>query len=576
MNINSLIRKLMSYIIIIVVVAAGNEGDMGIFSIGQPSTASNAFSVASVDNGFHPVKELTATGIERSITYSSDNDEALKDGAIVVGDKNPSSTSQGCTAASIDPAVKGKIALIQRGSCNFADKANNAAAAGAVGVAIYNNVEGPFAASVPGVNVPVISLTNADGKELLDAIKKGEVVLKFNKKGSLQPIDTVGTVSSFSSLGASAELYLKPNIAGIGGNVYSTLPRYHKSWGMMSGTSMACPYVAGSIALYLNSEGKSDQSVQYINEHFQNYASPTKVFKSTDIDSPVRQGAGLIQVYDTILQKSHVTPAQISFNDTSSTNYKTHTITVTNHGSDIISYEVVNDVSTAISPYDVKKSGYTPLEPVKNSVAAAKLRFSTKSFKLGPGKSTQIKVTVTPPNTDPKDHVFYGGFIRIKSNQQDKAKDLKVPYFGVVGVQKTLPIFDKGFPTIIDLQDKEYSQKDTFIYDRSKKDSFPVIVLRLLTPSAKIKAELVDAKTNKVLGEFVYGLNYLGRNFLVEGYQFTQLIWDGTFIPPAATKRSTAPAGTYFLRFTALKSLGNPKDTKDWETWTSGPIALKN
>jgi hypothetical protein len=347
----------------------------------------------------------------------------------------------------------------------------------------------------------------------------------------------------------------------------------------MSGTSMSAPYVAGSVALYLKSQGKSRKSIHFINEHFQNYAKPVNVFKSSAIDTPLRQGAGLVQVYDTILQKSHITPAQISFNDTATTKYRTKTLTITNRGSKTISYEVVNDVSTAISPYDVKKSGYTPLEPVKNSVAAAKLRFSTKSFKLAPGKSKKIKVTVTPPKTNPKDHVFYGGYIRVKSKQQGNGKDLKVPYFGVVGVQKTLPIFDKGFPTIIDVQSKEYGHKDTFIYDRSKTNSFPVAVLRLLTPTAKIKAELVEYKSKKVIGEFFAGLEYIGRNFLTGDQQFYQYAWDGTYVPasiPGAAIPVPAVSGTYQFRFSALKNLGNRKDKKDWETWTSGPIVVKN
>jgi hypothetical protein len=342
---------------------------------------------------------------------------------------------------------------------------------------------------------------------------------------------------------------------------------------------MSAPYVAGSVALYLNSEGKSRKPITFVNEHFQNYAKPVNVYKSSAIDSPVRQGAGLIQVYDTILQKSHITPGQISFNDTTTTKYRTKTLTITNRGSKTISYEVVNDVSTAISPYDVKNSGYTPLEPAKNSVAAAKLRFSTKSFKLAPGKSKKITVTVTPPKTNPKDHVFYGGYVHIKSKQQGNGKDLKVPYFGVVGVQKTLPIFDKGFPTIIDTKSKEYSPKDTFTYDRSKSDTFPITVLRLLTPSAKIKAELIDVKTKKVIGEFLSGLEYVGRNFLTGKTQFTQLAWDGTYVPASISGASIpipAVSGTYQFRFSALKNLGNPKDKKDWESWTSGPIVVKN
>lgn len=53
------------------------------------------------------------------------------------GDEDNSSTS-GCEPADFSSFPVGNIALIQRGSCTFQDKANNAVAAGAAGVLIFN------------------------------------------------------------------------------------------------------------------------------------------------------------------------------------------------------------------------------------------------------------------------------------------------------------------------------------------------------------------------------------------------------------------------------------------------------
>lgn len=88
--------------------------------------------------------------------------------AVEVGGTN----TDGCTPFSNAGAVSGKIALIERGLCGFAQKVRNAGDAGAVGAIIYNNAANANAAP-PGmaddgingtfVTIPSVSIRRADG-----------------------------------------------------------------------------------------------------------------------------------------------------------------------------------------------------------------------------------------------------------------------------------------------------------------------------------------------------------------------------------------------------------------------------
>jgi hypothetical protein len=59
-------------------------------------------------------------------------------GGIIIPPTTTPSSSSGCTAADFTGFVPGRIALIQRGGCNFGVKVLNAQAAGATGVVIFN------------------------------------------------------------------------------------------------------------------------------------------------------------------------------------------------------------------------------------------------------------------------------------------------------------------------------------------------------------------------------------------------------------------------------------------------------
>ncbi|KAJ5512474.1 hypothetical protein N7463_002026 [Penicillium fimorum] len=96
----------------------------------------------------------------------------------------------GCAAADYPADVAGKVALVQRGDCTFADKSVVGAAAKAAAIIVYNNEEGPLSGTLGGVTsdlgpyAAIAGITDVDGKTLLDAAAKGpvNVVYKLDSK----------------------------------------------------------------------------------------------------------------------------------------------------------------------------------------------------------------------------------------------------------------------------------------------------------------------------------------------------------------------------------------------------------
>ena len=66
-----------------------------------------------------------------------------------------------------DSGLSGKIALAERGLIPFREKADNIAAAGALGAVIYNNETGNFRGNLGGSSeIPVVSVSQEDGDRL--------------------------------------------------------------------------------------------------------------------------------------------------------------------------------------------------------------------------------------------------------------------------------------------------------------------------------------------------------------------------------------------------------------------------
>ncbi|MBP2704017.1 M28 family peptidase [Microbispora sp. RL4-1S] len=117
----------------------------------------------------------SAVGDFATMTYSGSGDVTATvrnvDLTLPPGPTANSSTS-GCEASDFASFTAGDIALLQRGTCSFQVKAENAQAAGAAGAIIFNEgqpgrtetLQGTLGA--PTVTIPVVGLSFAAGEEL--------------------------------------------------------------------------------------------------------------------------------------------------------------------------------------------------------------------------------------------------------------------------------------------------------------------------------------------------------------------------------------------------------------------------
>ena len=118
-----------------------------------------------------------------AFTYSGSGDVSgsviATNDVIVPADPTPNTSTSGCEASDFDPApADPSIALVQRGSCSFELKTQNAEAAGYDAVIIFNEGNPGRTDLTVGTlgnpqNIPVVGLSYADAVALLEDINNG-------------------------------------------------------------------------------------------------------------------------------------------------------------------------------------------------------------------------------------------------------------------------------------------------------------------------------------------------------------------------------------------------------------------
>ncbi|MEH8016427.1 S8 family serine peptidase [Rheinheimera muenzenbergensis] len=206
---------------VLLIAAAGNDGNT---VMSYPASYDAVVSVAAIDSNKQLADfsqrnsqvELAAPGVDIRSTYPEGTglEAVLSVGSSSYASSPMTNSSDGSANAALANCglaettcsnVANKICLIERGNVSFVQKVQSCEDGGGLATVIYNNVAGDFGGTLgdnPGTSIPALAVTQAVGQALMSKL---------------------GQTASLSS-GAS-------------------------NYGLMSGTSMASPHVAGVAAL---------------------------------------------------------------------------------------------------------------------------------------------------------------------------------------------------------------------------------------------------------------------------------------------------------------------------------------
>ena len=407
-----------------------------------------------------------------------------------------------------DKSVNGKIVLVESGgSVTDNDKLVELRKAGAKGVLIYQNKEQgdtPTKLYLGGYEssyIPVGIIGNKLGVEL--AANVGKYKLNITNKVVKEPYKDAKKMLYFSGWGVSTEGELKPDVAFPGGMIYSSVN--NGLYYMNSGTSMATPHAAGSVALIRQAleERFPNYSKEKLEALLQNLvmstAKPAINPESNTYYSPRQQGAGLADVAGAAFGDLYLT-----------TKDKKPSITLGNV-EDKFEYEItVHNLSNKDKKLEYNTVVNT--DEVVDGRATLKARqladVKGKSIIVPANGSKTVKVSVDTSKYSEelsklmKNGYFIEGFTFFKDSETKK-EVVSAPFLGFKGTFQDLQGIEKP---IYDFKDKE---KPFYYYADEKAETLTKDEGNHFT--SLVTSTYADGNYyEKVLGE--NGTNYDGNN----------------------------------------------------------------
>ncbi|KAI0633256.1 subtilisin-like protease [Trametes polyzona] len=597
----------------IVTIAAGNDGGVGSWFTSSPGNGINAISVASLDNTVIPLQNATVHGVAHDpITYFETFPFPINGTLPIFATSNDTTVvDDACNPLPDDtPDLSSFVVIVRRGTCTFVQKLTNVAAKGGQVVLIYDNGSG-FAAIDTGNFTTATLIQEADGVFLVNEFASGaSVSLSFPQSGAgfNFPDPAGGLISSFTSYGPTNDFFFKPAIAAPGGNILSTFPVPLGTFAVLSGTSMATPFMAGVSALLFGVKGTSPEVGRTARTLFETTAQrvPSSHTDGDPLQTLTQQGAGLVNAFKAIHADVIVSPGELITNDTA--HFKaTQQFSVKNVGKTVKSFKI-NHIPAGTALTFQPGTIFPADGPVPLSPKAATLRFSQTSFTVRPGQTQDITVHITPPTgLDPTTFPVFSGFIEIANAEES----FHVTYLGAAGALKDVQVVDNtdvffgvDLPVITDSAGNFLTNATNFTFVG---DDFPSVLVRLafgtpkmlfdlVEPDIKIKTTLNkrdEDSTTPVAGRAVFSfpnaaksgtfaqVRTLGSLFEADFQPRNSDVNDGTGFntlnigAPQFANGTTIPNGQYRILLRALKVTGDPTKEEDFESWLSPVIGIE-